>query len=302
MHTYRTFLPRTASSRSALRLERPLVFVDLETTGADPQTDRIVQIALLRIWPRGETWDPSAFAWLVNPGIPIKPGATNVHGITDEQVRDLPSFQERADDIADVLRGADLAGYNIEQFDLPILDRAFRGAGWPGIPGPEDRAIIDQFRIELQYRPRKLEIVYEEICGEPMDGAHDAMNDVRACDNLLIAQLERYGIAGTPHEIERLLMGEFLDTGRRFKYDEDGFLCLCIGKKARNGPVRILDLERDDPGYLGWMFQNYDPEGGAILLAHKRTGWRRPRTSPETNGNRGRSDDRPDPRISGPLP
>lgn len=170
-----------------LRLERPLVFFDLETTGTDPARDRIVEICLLRLEPGGRR---DVRTRRINPGRPIPPEATAIHGIRDEDVRDAPTFRQVAKGFLEFVEGADLAGFNVKRFDLPLLDRECRDCGLD--LGLARRRVIDAMTIFHRKEPRDLSAAVRFYLGREHEGAHGAEADVEASAAVLAAQLERY--------------------------------------------------------------------------------------------------------------
>ena len=171
-----------------LALRRPLAFIDLETTGLSTQEDRIVQMAVLKLSPGGECTSRST---LVDPGGPIPPAATAVHGITDEQVAGQPRFAALAPQLATSLEHCDFAGFNVARFDLPLLLAEFRRAGCEF--SLEGREVIDAQAIFHQRAPRTLEAALGFYCGRELTGAHDALADVEAALKVLEGQFGYYG-------------------------------------------------------------------------------------------------------------
>jgi DNA polymerase-3 subunit epsilon len=180
-----------------LKLSRPLVFFDLETTGPDPYADRVVEISVLKVAPDGSREGRTR---RINPGRPIPPEATAVHGIRDEDVRDSPQFRQIARSLLEFLEDADLAGYNVRRFDAPILDREFRDCGMD--LGLSRRRVIDAMTIFHRKEPRDLSAAVRLFLGRPHEGAHSAEADVAAAAEVLDAQLERY--PDLPRTVEAL--------------------------------------------------------------------------------------------------
>jgi DNA polymerase-3 subunit epsilon len=180
-----------------LRLERPLVVLDLETTGIDVRKDRIVEIALLRILPDGTN---ECFATRVNPGVPIPAAATAVHGIRNADVAACPPMIQLVNRLDALLDGADLCGYNVKRYDLPLLMAEYRRCGREFSLG--DRSIIDVLEIFRRRERRDLTTAVSFYCGRPHTGAHGAQSDVEATAAVLDAQLARY--ADLPRSVGRL--------------------------------------------------------------------------------------------------
>jgi DNA polymerase-3 subunit epsilon len=170
-----------------LSLNRPLAVLDLETTGVDPQTDRIVEVSVLKVLPDGDRQHRTC---RVNPGIPIPAAATAVHGITDADVAGEPSFGQVAAALEEFLRGCDLCGFNIKRFDLPLLYAEFRRAGVPFVL--EGRALVDPQEIYHHFERRDLTSAVRFYLGRAHHGAHSAAADVLATAEVLDAMLGRY--------------------------------------------------------------------------------------------------------------
>ena len=170
-------------------LQRPLAVIDLETTGIDPKVDRIVEVSVLKLALRG---DPDHRTRRVNPGVPIPPEATAVHGITDDDVVDCPTFRAVAPGLARYLDGCDLAGFNILKYDLRLLATEYIRAGVGfRVAG---RKVIDACHIFHRREPRDLTAAYKFYCGLDHDGAHGAAADVLATLAVLDAQVSRYDV------------------------------------------------------------------------------------------------------------
>jgi DNA polymerase-3 subunit epsilon len=170
-----------------LALERPLVFIDLETTGVSPVTDRIVELAMIKVHPDGRR---ETITRRVNPGVPIPPESSRLHGITDADVAAAPVFARVADEVLAFIGDADLAGFNIHRFDLPVLQRELADAGRP--LAMEGRAVVDAQVIYHRRVPRDLAAAYRLYCGKELVGAHGAAADIEACVEVLDAQLAAY--------------------------------------------------------------------------------------------------------------
>ncbi|MCH2023319.1 MAG: 3'-5' exonuclease [Saprospiraceae bacterium] len=168
-----------------MKLKKPIVFFDLETTGIDIVKDRIVQIGAIKIEPNGEETIKNV---LINPTIPIPEGATAVHGITDDDVKDKPMFRQIAKSMLEWLEGCDLAGYNSDNFDIPLLAEEF---GRLGFDYPyEDTVYIDIIRIERMINSHKLGDTYKRYTGQTLEDAHDALADVKATMAIFEKQVE----------------------------------------------------------------------------------------------------------------
>ncbi|MBQ1939340.1 MAG: 3'-5' exonuclease, partial [Alistipes sp.] len=170
-----------------LKLKRPIVFFDLETTGVNTSSDRIVEISLIKVMPNGEE---IAKTRRINPEIPIPPEATAVHGITDEDVKDAPTFKQIARSLAQFLQGCDFGGFNSNRFDLPLLVEEFLRAG-VDVDFKRFR-FVDVQTIFHKKEQRTLEAAYQFYCDRELKNAHSAEADTRATYEVLCAQLDRY--------------------------------------------------------------------------------------------------------------
>ncbi|MCL4282842.1 MAG: 3'-5' exonuclease [Flavobacteriales bacterium] len=231
-----------------LKLERPLAIFDLETTGTRIGQDRIVQIAVMRLLPDGsrKPWQS-----LVNPGMPIPAEATAVHGISDADVADSPLLEDLAGEIVQQVEGCDLCGFNVLRFDLPFLSEELFRVGTPW--DPSAFRVIDPLRIFHHFERRDLSAASLFYLGKEHQGAHDAMADVEATTEVLLAQIERY--AELPRTTDAL--GDFCGDRRRapdaagkLQFDDHGAVCLSFGK-YKGWPVE--NIGRSDPGYLHWL-------------------------------------------------
>jgi DNA polymerase-3 subunit epsilon len=229
-----------------LRLERPLAFLDLESTGTRPQSDRIVEVAVLRHAPDGGAL---SFHRRLDPGVPIPPAATAVHGLADADVADCLPFAAVADGLARFLGGCDLAGFGIKRFDLPLLVAEFRRAG---VDFPvAGRAVLDALQIYHRRERRDLQAAVAFYCGRRHEQAHRASEDVRAAALILDAQLQRYhDLPRTVRELHRQFTE--VDLAGCFRL-EGGTPVFCLGRHTGR---RLRDVARDDPGYLEWMLSS----------------------------------------------
>lgn len=192
-------VPRSLARELAqeLGLERPLVALDLESTGLDPRADRIVEISLARIEPGG---DVESLNTLVFPGLPMPPGAERIHGISDADVAEAPTFADVAAKVARLLRGADLAGYNLLRFDLPLLSAELNRAGLS--LEREGRRIVDACAVFKRKERRNLAAAYRFYCGRDLRDPHTAAGDVIATLEVLAGQLRRY--SDLPRDVDGL--------------------------------------------------------------------------------------------------
>ena len=170
-----------------LNLKRPIVFFDLETTGVDTSKDRIVEISMIKIMPNG---DEDVKTRRINPEMPIPPEATAVHGITDEDVKDAPTFRQLAKSLAQFIQGCDFGGFNSNRFDLPVLVEEFLRAGVD--VDLKRRKFIDVQNIFHKKEQRTLVAAYKFYCDKDLTDAHSAAADTRATYEVLCSQLDRY--------------------------------------------------------------------------------------------------------------
>jgi len=226
-----------------LALTKPLAVIDLESTGTDPVTDRIIEIAALTIHPDGTE---ESFATRVNPRRPIPSSATAVHGITDADVLEAPTFATLAPNLIRRLADCDLAGFGIAGFDLPLLCVECVRAGVPfALAG---RSVLDALSVFRRYEARTLSAAVTFYLGRSHVGAHAAADDARAAADVLDAQVSRYGLPTTPTALHR----EFVevDIAGKFRRDERGAVVFAFGKHARRA---LADVARTDPDYLVWV-------------------------------------------------
>ncbi len=231
-----------------LELRRPIVFLDLETTGLNVATDRIVEIALIKLHPDGRQ---EALVRRVNPGVPIPAEATRIHGITDADVAGEPRFAELAPELLSFIGDADIGGFNIARFDIPILQREISTSGERlEISG---RAVVDAQAIFHRMEPRDLSAAYMRFCGKRIEGLHSAAADVEACIEVLDGQLDAYpDLPRTPRAIADYLNPRDpngVDAEGKFLW-RDGTVVFGFGKKRGQPLSAVAD---DDPGYLRWI-------------------------------------------------
>lgn len=233
---------------SNLDLKKPIVFFDLETTGLNVYEDRIVELAMCRVTPDG-LWG-TTLTWRFNPGIPISKEATEVHGITDEMVAQCPPFSEHAGRIAMHFKGADIGGFNVKRFDIPMLmvelGRCKERLDFPC-------HIVDSCEIFHQREPRDLAAAYRFYRGTDMpETAHSAGTDVQVAAAVLIGQLERYrDIPHDPEGIHKMFTdpGEVDLAGQLLRKD-DGTIIVTFGKHKGKA------LDKLPLDYLSWLKKN----------------------------------------------
>lgn len=236
-----------------LNLSRPLVFFDLETTGVNISTDRIVEISLVKQFPNG---DKESKTWRVNPEMHIPADASNVHHIYDEDVRDCRTFAQLADDVLAYIDGCDLAGYNSNHFDVPMLQEELLRVGCD-YDLREHHLFVDAFVIFQKHTPRNLTAAYMHYCGKVLEGAHGANADTEATREVLLAQVEQhYDVPHTVAELaEYTTQQQFADMAGRIAI-VDGKEVFNFGKhKGRS----LSEVFHDEPSYNSWIQQGDFP-------------------------------------------
>jgi DNA polymerase-3 subunit epsilon len=247
-----------------LQLTKPLAFIDLETTGVNLATDRIIEIAIVKVLPDGKR---SVKRKLINPGMPIPKQSSDVHGITDEMVKDAPAFKEVAHELKQMLDGCDIGGYNSNRFDIPLLVEEFLRADVDF--DMKGRRLLDVQNIFHKMEQRTLSAAYKFYCNKNLDGAHSAEIDASATHEILIAQLERYPDLGTSIDSVLKLIGEesIVDFARRFIL-ENGVEIFNFGKYKGKA---VADVLRNEPQYYDWMMKGDFPQYTKQKLTEIRT-------------------------------
>ena len=233
---------------STLQLKRPIVFFDLETTGTDNAKDRIVELAFIKLMPDGRK---EKYVKRINPGMPIPPESTVFHGITDEDVKNSPSFKQIAHELYEWLRGCDMGGYNSSKFDLPLLAEEFLRAG-VNVDFTE-RNMVDVQQIFFKMEARTLSAAYAFYCNKQLENAHSAEADITATIEVLEAQLEKYtDIASDVPGLHKFThTDEYVDYARRMVM-KDGYPVFNFGKhKGR----KVEEIFTAEPQYYDWMMQ-----------------------------------------------
>jgi len=247
-----------------LKLDRDIVFFDVETTGLNVIRDRIVQLAMIKLRKDGQP--PEEFSALINPGIPISEEAMAVHGITPKDLANKPTFRQLAQKIWDFIGNADLAGYNSNRFDVPMLMEEFARVEMEF--DVSKRRLLDVQRIFYKMEPRTLKAAYRLYCQKELVDAHDAMADVRATLDVLMGQLAMYegkdlvdednNVVPAPikndvqslHEFTNDL--NFLDATQKLKVQNDGTVVFNFGKYAGQPVLEVLKKERN---YGHWILE-----------------------------------------------
>lgn len=243
-------------------LERPIAFIDLETTGVHPHSDRIIEMSILKIQPDGHREHRS---YRVNPGVPIPAETTAVHGITDEDVASEPSFSRYANAVCDFLDDCDLSGFNLITFDLPFLEAELARAGIEF--DRKDRQLVDSMVIyhqKEQYEPskrRNLQAAYQQYCGRELSAAHGAEADVTASAEVLNGLVREHD--DLPKDIHGLgafcseIRKDYIDIEGRFQWVK-GEATFAFGK-CRGQSLAVVTTT--DPGYLRWILgQDFRPD------------------------------------------
>ncbi|MEI6885615.1 MAG: exonuclease domain-containing protein [Bacteroidota bacterium] len=249
-----------------LNLTRPLVFLDLETTGIKVATDRIVELCFLRINADGSQ---KIKTLRINPGIPIPPEATEIHGITDEDVKACPKFAQVAHELAEFIDNSDIAGYNSNHFDIPLLVEEFLRAGVDlELKG---RRFVDIQNIFHKMEPRNLSAAYKFYCSKELENAHSAEADTVATFEVLKAQLDRYndtefkdkkGIISKPVVNDVKALSDFSFTNRaadligHIIFNDKNIEVFNFGKHKSKA---VRDVFRDEPSYYDWIMKSEFP-------------------------------------------
>jgi DNA polymerase III subunit epsilon len=235
-----------------LQLVKPLAVIDLETTGINLSTDRIVEIAIVKILTDGKKIIKRK---LINPEIPISEISRDLHGITDEMVKDAPTFRQVANEIKQFLDNCDLAGYNSNRFDIPLLAEEFLRVGLEF--DFSNRMLVDVQKIFHMMEQRTLSAAYKFYCNKNLDGAHGAEADASATWEILEAQLSKYPQLGSSVETIITCIGDdcIVDFARRMVM-ENGVEIFNFGKHKGRVVAEVLKAE---PQYYDWMMKGEFP-------------------------------------------
>lgn len=246
-----------------MTLEKPVVFFDLETTGTNIQNDRIVEISVVKIFPTGERESRTR---RINPEMHIPEESSKIHGITDEDVVNEPTFKAVSKNFYIFLEGCDLAGYNVVKFDIPVLAREFSRAGLKFTM--DGRKVIDPYVIFCKLMPRTLTAAYKYFCGKDLENAHSAEADVNATIDILEAQLKNYpeipkDAAGINDYCGASEEMSWIDSTGRFKW-KDSEAAVGFGK---NTGTTLKTIASENPGFLRWMINADFPEDAKKIAA-----------------------------------
>ena len=243
-----------------LNLNRPLIFFDLETTGTNVIHDRIVELSFIKVYPDGREEKKSR---RINPGIPIPAQATAVHHITDDDVKDAPTFRQIAKSLYEIFEGCDIAGYNSNKFDVPLLMEEFGRCGINfDVTG---RHFIDVQNIFHKMEQRTLVAAYRFYCGKELEGAHSALADTEATYEVLKEQLEKY--SELDNDVEALAKfstsGRNLDLAARIVLDDQDRPIFNFGKHKGKTVKEVLKKE---PSFFDWIMQGEFPKNTKDVL------------------------------------
>ena len=244
-----------------LKLDRDVVFFDFEATGVDATRDRIVQIAMIRLSPAGSR---RTYETLIDPEMPIPAESTAVHKITDAMVRGGPRFREEAPKVVEFLRDADLGGFGVARYDVPLLLAEFKRVGVSF--EMSGRRVLDALTVYHRMEPRNLAAAHAFYCGKPLANAHNAMADAEASLNVFLAQVEKYQGSEERPNLPADVQGlhDFCGMSDPKNGDSRGKFVWRHGEAAFNfGRYQtrpLAEILRSDPGYLHWLAANSAPE------------------------------------------
>lgn len=248
---FKNYICNLIKIKMELKLNKPICFFDLETTGIDIGKDRIVEISIFKVFPNG---NKESKTWLVNPTIPIPPQTTTVHGITDEKVANEPTFAELAPQVYNMIKDSDLGGFNSDRFDIPLLAEELLRAGVDF--DMKNKVSVDVQTIFHKMEERTLSAALKFYCGKSLENAHSAEADTMATYEILKAQLDRY----PELENDMKSLSEFTtrkkiaDFAGMIAFDKDNEEIFTFGKHKGAKVEKVLESE---PGYFSWI-QNAD--------------------------------------------
>ena len=235
-----------------LQLTKPLAVIDLETTGINLSSDRIIEMAIVKIMPDGKKISKRK---LINPEMPIPQASTEIHGISNEMIKDAPTFKQVANELKQFIENCDLAGYNSNRFDIPMLAEEFLRIGMEF--DCKGRKLIDVQKIFHSMEQRTLSAAYKFYCNKNLDGAHSAEVDATATWEVLEAQVVKYAQLGTNLDSILKFIGEdpVVDFARRFIF-ENGIEIFNFGKHKGRA---VADVLKAEPQYYDWMMKGDFP-------------------------------------------
>lgn len=248
-----------------LNIKTPIAFFDLEATGINISTDRIVEISILKIFPDGKQ---ELKTLKTNPTIPIPIESSLIHGIYDKDIVDSPTFKDVARDLFQIFEGADLAGFNVLKYDIPLLVEEFLRAGIDF--DIERRNLLDAQKIFFMMEKRNLSSAYKFYCGKTLENAHSAEADTIATYEVFKAQIERYMgeeledlqgnkigiIENDMKKIHNMINEKMVDLAGRFVFNDKGEECFNFGKQKGKPITQVL---KEEPGYYDWMMKGDFP-------------------------------------------
>jgi DNA polymerase-3 subunit epsilon len=248
-----------------LNIKTPIAFFDLEATGINISTDRIVEISILKIFPNGKQ---ELKTLKINPTIPIPIESSLIHGIYDKDVVNSPTFKDVARDLFQTFEGADLAGFNVLKYDIPLLVEEFLRAGIDF--DIERRNLLDAQKIFFMMEKRNLSSAYKFYCGKTLENAHSAEADTIATYEVFKAQIERYLgeeledlqgnkigiIENDMKKIHNMINEKMVDLAGRFVFNDKGEECFNFGKQKGKPIAQVL---KEEPGYYDWMMKGDFP-------------------------------------------
>ncbi len=236
-----------------LQLSRPIAFIDLETTGVNLGTDRIVEIAIVKLMPDG-TKIPKRK--LINPQIPIPQETIDIHGITNEMVKDAPTFKQAANEIKQFMENCDLGGYNSNRFDIPILVEEFLRVDID-VDFTKSK-LVDVQHIFYSMQPRTLSAAYQYYCNKELVDAHSALVDIEATIEVFEAQVEKYETLGNTLETIFAVVSEekIVDYARRIAFNEKGQEVMNFGKYKG---IPTNEVFKKDKYYYDWIMKGDFP-------------------------------------------
>lgn len=248
-----------------LKLKSPIAFFDLEATGINISTDRIVEISILKIFPDG---NQEMKTMKINPTIPIPKETSLIHGIYDKDIRDAPTFNEVAKELHQFFGGADLAGFNVLKFDIPLLVEEFLRAGIDF--DIEKRNLLDSQKIFFMMEKRNLSAAYKFYCNKALENAHSAEADTLAAYEIFKAQIARYEneemedlqgnligkMENDMKKIHTLINEKMVDLAGRFVFNAEGVECVNFGKHKGKPIEKVL---QEEPGFYDWMIKGDFP-------------------------------------------
>ncbi len=250
-----------------LKLNKPICFFDLETTGTNPGKDRIVEIAILKL---DTTNQKKEMVWRVNPECPIPDEASSVHGITDEMVKDQPTFKNYSKEIHNFIEGCDLGGYNIDKFDLPLLVEEFIRSGID-VSSFVKVKTVDVQTIFFKKEPRDLSSALKFYCNKDHGNAHTALDDTIATYEVLLSQLDKY------HDLEPSVdflstltqRNKNIDFAGRIIEDNEGDAIFNFGKHKGK---KVKEILKEEKGYYSWIMNSDFPEYTKKIITQVKLG------------------------------